>query len=400
MSDMEASEEARIVDRALDGLFAACPPLTSPDRDFWAAQFDFGLAWVSFPRGRGGLGLSPGWQVEIDRRIGVAGGSLQNRLINVVGHGMASATLIHHGSEELQERFLRPLFCTDEIWCQLFSEPGSGSDLAGIATSATCDGEEWTVNGQKVWTTLAHEARWGLLLARTDPDVPKHQGLTFFVLDLRHPGVEVRPLYELTGEAEFNEVFLNDVPVPDLHRIGPVGGGWQVALTTLSSERVAAARKVGPRESGTVAMLRKAWESCPERTPARRDLVCRLWIEAEVLRLTSLRASQTAERGIAGPESSTAKLHWAELNKRLTEVVLDLQGPSGMLMPTGYRFVRPTESSIDTTDPAKAFLRSRANSIEGGTSQIMRNILGERVLGLPADVRTDRDVPWRQVPRN
>jgi alkylation response protein AidB-like acyl-CoA dehydrogenase len=262
------------------------------------------------------------------------------------------------------------------------------------------DGDAWRVNGQKVWTTLAHRARWALLLARTDPTVRKHKGLTFFVVDMKAPGVEVRPLYELTGEAEFNEVFLDNVRIPDSQRVGTVGGGWQVALTTLMSERIAASRRVAARGSGPISQVLETWASCPDRSPARRDLVCRLWIEAEVLRLTSLRASQAGQLGIFGPEGSTSKLHWAELNKKLTALTVDLAGPAGMLNPTGYPFVRPSQSSIDDSDRTKAFLRARANSIEGGTSEIQRNILGERILGLPGEPRTDAAIPWRDVPRN
>ncbi len=269
-----------------------------------------------------------------------------------------------------------------------------------LATRAVRDGDEWVINGQKVWTTLAHSARWGLIVARTDPDVPKHRGLTYFVIDMDQPGVEVRGLNQITGEAEFNEVFFSDARVPDAYRLGDVGEGWRVSMTTLMNERVAIGSVVQPRGSGAISAAVAAWKEKGHTDAARRDELMALWIEAEVLRLTNLRATENRRRGTPGPEGSTSKLHWAELNKRITEFTVSLLGADGLLYPNGYTFERPERAGIGTAHPQRNFLRARANSIEGGTSEIMRNILGERVLGLPGEPRADKDLPWKDVPRS
>ena len=294
------------------------------------------------------------------------------------------------------------MFTGEEVWCQLFSEPGAGSDLAGLATSARPDGGSWVVNGQKVWTTLGHIARRGLLVARTDPGVVKHAGLTFFLLDMTSPGVQVRPLRQLTGEAEFNEVYLTDVVVPDTDRIGDVGAGWAVARTTLMNERTALGGTGAPRGSGAIgvalALYRKA--AAAGRVGAvERDRLMQLWVRAEVARLTSLRASLSQGAGGPGPEGSVAKLNMAEGNKAVQEFCVDLAGPGGQLIG-GYTMIRPETAALSpAVDPAKSFLRSLANSIEGGTSEIMRNVLAERMLGLPAEARADRG-PWSEIPRS
>jgi alkylation response protein AidB-like acyl-CoA dehydrogenase len=289
------------------------------------------------------------------------------------------------------------MFTTEEIWCQLFSEPGAGSDVAGLATRAVRDGDEWVVNGQKVWTTLAHLAKWGMVVTRTDPNAPKHQGLTYFVIDMEAPGVEVRPLYQITGEAEFNEVFFNDVRIPDENRIDAVGAGWRVAVTTLMNERVAIGGSAIPRESGYIGQAVEVWRETGEGDLVLRDRLLELWAEAEAARLTALRANELASAGIPGPEGSTGKLAWANLNKEITAFTVELLGLDGTLYPGGYELRRPER--IAQHEPHKAFLRTRANSIEGGTSEIMLNILGERVLGLPGEPRVDKDVPWVEVPR-
>jgi alkylation response protein AidB-like acyl-CoA dehydrogenase len=253
------------------------------------------------------------------------------------------------------------------------------------------------VNGQKVWTTIAHLSQWGLLITRTDPDAPKHQGMTYFILDMRSPGVEVRPLRQITGEAEFNEVYLTDVRIPDENRLGEPGDGWRVALTTLMNERVAIGSQVRPRESGAIGEAVAMWKDGGGGDARARDELVKLWIEAEVNRLTSIRAGQNRDQDTPGPEGSTGKLHWAELNKRIYEWCVDYMGPEGMLYPS-YEY-RETKSVADR-DVRHSFLRSRANSIEGGTTEIMRNILGERVLGLPGEPRVDKDLPWAEVPRS
>jgi alkylation response protein AidB-like acyl-CoA dehydrogenase len=395
-----AHDERTLVDERIEALFDAYPPADTPEGEFWGAQFDHGLAWVQFPEGLGGLGVAPRWQAEVNRRIEAAGGSTRNRYLNVLGIGMGAGTLMAHGTEEHQRRFLRPMFTTEEIWCQLFSEPGAGSDLAALSTTAVKEGDTWVVNGQKVWNTLAHLAKWGLLVTRTDPDVPKHAGLTYFVVDMEADGVDVRPLHQITGEAEFNEVYFDDVHIPDSLRLGDVGAGWTVAMTTLMNERVAIGGQVAPRGSGAITHALEAWERSGADDPVARDRLAALWIEAEAMRLTAIRAGESARSGTPGPEGSTAKLHWADLNKEITSFAVDLLGPEGATYPAGYGFVRPELTATRTDDPHKAFLRARANSIEGGTSEIMKNILGERVLGLPGEPRVDKNVSWRDVPRS
>jgi alkylation response protein AidB-like acyl-CoA dehydrogenase len=396
------TDEREKVHAAIEALFETAPPADTPGPAFWGAQFDHGLAWVQFPEGLGGLGVSPRWQGEVNRRIEEAGGSTANRYQNVLGIGMGAGTLVAHGTEEHQRRFLRPMFTLEEIWCQLFSEPGAGSDLAALATTAVREGDTWIVNGQKVWTTLAHAAKWGLLVARTDPDLPKHAGLTYFVVDMEADGVDVRPLYQITGEAEFNEVYFDDARIPDDLRIGEVGQGWTVAMATLMNERVAIGANVTPRGSGAIANALEAWGAvdADARDEATRDQLLRYWIEAEALRLTTIRAAEARKTGTPGPEGSTAKLQWADLNKSISTFTVDLLGAGGMVHEAGYSFSRPTESSTRSNDPMVAYLRARANSIEGGTSEIMKNILGERVLGLPGEPRVDKNVPWREVPRS
>ncbi len=364
--------------------------------EFFGAQFDKGLAWVHFDEGHGGLGVGPRLQRIVDETLRVAGAPHPARY-NVIGYGMGAATVHTHGTEEQKRRWLRPLFTGEEVWCQLFSEPGAGSDFAGLASRAVRDGDEWVVNGQKVWTTVAHLSKWGMLVARTDPDLPKHQGLTYFVVDMRQPGVEIKPLRQITGEAEFNEVFFTDARVPDENRLGDQGDGWRVSLTTLMNERVAIGGTVTPRNSGAIGEAVRLWQQHGGDELARERLM-RLWAAAEVTRLTNLRASQLRRRGTPGPEGSVAKLVYAELNQEIYDFCVDLLGPAGQLYDT-YEMVVPTEVG-PIRDPRRAFLRARANSIEGGTSEIMRNILGERVLGLPGEPRVDKDVPWKDVPRN
>jgi alkylation response protein AidB-like acyl-CoA dehydrogenase len=375
---------------------AAHPPRSTDARTFLGAQFDAGLAWVHFPDGHGGLGASPKLQKAVNERL-LAAGAPSPYPRNPIGHGMGAPTVVTHGSDEQRDRYLRPLFTGEEIWCQMFSEPGAGSDVASLATTAVRDGDEWVVEGQKVWTTLAHLARWGMLLARTDPDAPKHKGMTYFVVDMHAPGVEVRPLRQMTGDAEFNEVFFDDVRIPDAERLGEVGEGWRVALTTLMNERVAIGGAIPARGSGLIREALKAWDDTTSRDAARRDVLAKLWIEAEVLRLTNIRAAQMRSVGTPGPEGSVGKILMAEHNKRVMDFALDLMGATGMLY-SSYEMHRP-EGALYWDCPQKAFLRMRANSIEGGTTEVMKNILGERVLGLPGDVRVDKDLPWREVPR-
>jgi alkylation response protein AidB-like acyl-CoA dehydrogenase len=399
---MEPASEAERVNGALEALLETHPPETTDPRTFWGAQFDAGLAWVDFPQGDGGLGVSPSYRETVTRRLTEAGAPTWNRAANVIGIGMGSGVLAAHGTPEQRARWLRPMFTMEEIWCQMFSEPGAGSDVAGLSTRAVRDGDEWVVNGQKVWTTLAHLAKWGLVITRTDPDQPKHRGLTYFVVDMEAEGVDIRPLYQITGEAEFNEVFFDDARIPDSQRIDDVGSGWRVAMTTLMNERVAIGGNTVPRNHGTIGTALQVWKSSGSGDGATRRELARLWGEVEALRLTSLRASQNMTGGVPGPEGSTGKLAWADLNKEVTSFTVSMMGLEGATIPEGYT-LEPT--TYDTRayerdmSPQRQFLRARANSIEGGTSEIMRNILGERVLGLPGEPRVDKDLPWKEVPR-
>jgi len=365
-------------------------------KEFLGAQFDMGLAWVHFPQGLGGLDVSPGLQVMVNESLLEAKAPIA-AILNPIGVGMGAPTVLAHGTREQSVRWLRPLFTSEEVWCQLFSEPGAGSDVAALATKAVQDGEEWVVNGQKVWTTLAQKSKWGMLVARTDPELPKHKGMTYFIMDMELPGVEVRPLRQATGEGEFNEVYMTDVRIPDSDRLGDRGDGWRASLTTLMNERVAIGANVAPRNYGPIGRVVELWREHGGGA-VERDQLMRLWVEAETARLTNWRAAHNRDMGTPGPEGAIAKLVYAELNKQIFEFALDIVGSDGMGYDS-YEFVIPEEAGSAQLDLRKSFIRARANSIEGGTSEIMKNILGERVLGLPGEPRLDKDVPWSEVPR-
>jgi len=394
-----ATSDEQRVDDLVDDLLAEFPPRETPVVQFLGAQFDRGLAWVHFDEGHGGLGLSPKLQTAINEKV-FAAGAPNAASRNPIGYGMCGPTVKVWGSDEQKARYLRPLFTGEEIWCQLFSEPGAGSDFAGLSARGVRDGDEWIVNGQKVWTTLAHLSKWGLLVVRTDPEAVKHAGLTAFVVDMEAPGVEIRPLRQMTGEAEFNEVYFTETRIPAAELLGQPGDGWRVSLTTLMNERVSIGGAIPKKGSGSIAVLTKVWSELPagSKDAATRDEVMKLWARAEVLRLTNIRANQNRKLGDPGPEGSIGKMASADLNKDVLAKVVDLLGADGMLYGS-YEMIRP-QTAMDSDTLQKAFLRSRANSIEGGTTEVMKNILGERVLGLPGDVRVDREMPWSQVPRN
>jgi alkylation response protein AidB-like acyl-CoA dehydrogenase len=395
------SDQASGLRQQVRDFLAAHDPSATPRLDFLRARFDAGLAWVHYPAGLGGQGLSRSLQPAVDADFAAAGAPDNNPARIGIGLGMAAPTILAFGTEEQKQRWLRPLWTGEEVWCQLFSEPGAGSDLAGLATRAVraADGANWRVSGQKVWTSIAHAARWGLLLARTDPDVPKHAGLTYFGLDMTGPGVEVRPLRQLTGEAEFNEVFLTDAGVADTDRIGGIGEGWRVAQATLMNERVAIGGGALPREGGMAGLAARAWREHPEaRTPGLHDRLIRLWADAEVARLAGARLRQQLAAGQPGPEGSAAKIVFARLNQDLSALELELAEADG-LRYDDWGLRRPETLSFFGRGPGYRYLRSRGNSIEGGTSEILRNIIAERVLGLPAEPRTDTRVPWKDLPR-
>ncbi len=386
--------------RALvDQLLAECDPKTVSAAEFLGRQFDLGLAWVHFPAGRGGLGLEPNLQTLVDIPLAEAGAPAPMWL-NPIGVGMGAPTLLAYATDEQLDRLLRPLFTAQERWCQLFSEPGAGSDVAGLSTRAVRDGDDWVINGQKVWTSVGHLANWGLLLTRTDRDVPKHKGLTYFVIDMQAPGVEVRPLTQMTGDSEFNEVYFTDACVPDSNRLGAVGEGWKVALTTLMNERVAIGGVVPARGGGVIDAALRTWREYGSDDPAVRDELVHWWVQAEVLRLTNIRALQTRTDGTPGPDGSIGKMISAELNKKVWSFTMNLMGMDAAVYPEGYRMGHAPQEELQHRGRQLQFLRSVANSIEGGTTEIMHNILGERVLGLPGDVRVDKDVPWSQVRRS
>ncbi|MEX2625280.1 MAG: acyl-CoA dehydrogenase family protein, partial [Ilumatobacteraceae bacterium] len=256
-TEILTTDEQR-VDALVDDLLESFPPEHTDPKVFLGEQFDRGLAWVHFPEGLGGLGLNPKLQANVNERVFAARGP-NPTYRNPIGHGMCAPTVVAWGSDEQKQRYLRPLFTGEEIWCQLFSEPGSGSDFAGLSGRGVKDGDEWVINGQKVWTTLAHLSKWGLLVVRTDPDAVKHAGLTAFVVDMQGPGVEIRPLRQITGEAEFNEVYFTDTRIPDGERLGEPGDGWRVSLTTLMNERVSIGGSIPQKGTGAIANLVKVW---------------------------------------------------------------------------------------------------------------------------------------------
>ena len=402
MSAPSITDTTRL-DEALDALLAEFDPKKVDNITFRGARFDAGLAWVHFPTGHGGLDMRPDLNRHVEERLRAAGAAAQDPATFFIA--LAGPTIATHGSEEVKKRFLRPMFTGEEKWCQLFSEPGAGSDFAGLGTKAIRDGDEWIINGQKVWNTLAHLADWGMLVTRTDPDAPKHKGMTYFALDMHAPGVEVRPLRQITGEAEFNEVYMTDVRVPDAHRVGEVGEGWRAALTTLMNERSAIGGGGGgnAKRRGPIDETIKIWKEKPadQRNNADKDKMMHLYCASEALRFTVMRGAQAAKAGNPGPEGSISKLMSADFNKKVTEFTLNLMGAEAMV-DYDFTFRRPDTLSVDGSfgGPRHSFLRVRANSIEGGTSEIMRNILGEQVLGLPGEPRVDKDISWSKVPRS
>jgi alkylation response protein AidB-like acyl-CoA dehydrogenase len=334
---------------------------------------DAGWAGVAWPKEYGGRGAtlveSAIFNEEVVR-------SRTPQMANVLGLAMGGPTVIAHGTEEQKQRYLPAILSAEEIWCQGFSEPESGSDLASLKTRAVRDGDEWVVTGQKVWTTLAHQAKWCMLVARTDPDAPKHKGLTYFLMDMEQEQVGVRPLVQITGEAEFNELFIEEARIPNENIVGGEGNGWAVAITTLMHERATLAFGLQVAVQITLReLIEKARESrgrngsTASDDPVIRQRLAQLLIESEVLRLNAYRGLSAIMRdGVPGPEGSLGKWHWSEVNQSLTELAMDIAGPHAMLNEDEWTY---------------RFLRARANSIEGGTTEILKNIVAERVLGLP-----------------
>jgi alkylation response protein AidB-like acyl-CoA dehydrogenase len=336
-------------------------------RAWQRALHDAGWAGVSWPKEYGGRGATLVEQAIYNEELARAQAP---STANVLGLSMGGPTLIAHGTEEQKRRYLEPILSADEIWCQGFSEPEAGSDLASLKTRAVRDGDEWVVTGQKVWTTLAHHAKWCMLVARTDPDAPRHQGLTYFLMDMEQDAVQVRPLRQITGEAEFNELFIEEARIPHENILGGEGNGWAVAITTLMHERATLAFGLQIRVRITLAeLLDDARQTGAAVDPVIRDRLAQLYIESEVLRLNALRGLSAIMRtGVPGPEGSLGKWQWADVNQALTELAVELRGPRAVLDDERWTY---------------RFLRARANSIEGGTTEILKNIVAERVLGLP-----------------
>ena len=347
----------------------------------WQARlFEGGFIGITWPREYGGQGLTFIEEMILHEEM-----ALQKAppILNVLGVGMAGPTIIAYGTEAQKKRYPAKILSCEEIWCQGYSEPNSGSDLAALQTRAVKDGDHYVINGQKVWTSLAHMADWMMLLARTDPDAPRHKGITYFLLDMHAPGVTVKPLRQITGDAEFNEVFFDNVRVPEQQVLGEVNNGWAVGLTTLMYERLALG-------FGLQVRLRIALESLIEmgrrvektgravtRDPLLRQKLAQLWIDTEALKYTGARAITKLLRGeLPGPEASAGKMGWVETHQKLQELAMEIEGPYAQL-------VKGSDRAIDGGVWQYGFLRSRANSIEGGTTEIQKNIIGERVLGLP-----------------
>src|SRR5918998_419538 len=337
-------------------------------RRVWQTKLhEGGWAGVSWPKEYGGRGASLIEQAIYSAEMVRARAPSP---ANVLGLAMGGPTVIGNGTEEQKERFIQPILSGEEIWCQGFSEPESGSDLASLKTKAVKDNGEWVVTGQKVWTTFAHHAKWCMLVARTDTEVPKHKGLTYFLMDMEQDGVEVAPLRQITGEAEFNELFLNEVRIPDANVLGGVGNGWKVALTTLMNERAGLAFFLQVRLR---QLLDQLFEEAGRRglleDPVVADKFGELHLKAEILRLTAYRGLTAIEKyGTPGPEGSLTKWMWSETNQQLTQFAADLIGPDALVAGRPWAY---------------ELLRARGNSIEGGTTEVLKNIVAERVLGLP-----------------
>ncbi|MEV4072894.1 acyl-CoA dehydrogenase family protein [Nonomuraea fuscirosea] len=350
-------------------------------KDFMAKLYDAGYSGITWPERWGGQGLT---QAEERAFAEAARDYTLPTYVFMIGLGMTGPTLVDRGTDAQRERFVRPLLRGEEIWCQLFSEPGAGSDVASLQTRAERDGDHWIVNGQKVWTSVAHHADWGLLLARTDVDVPKHKGLTMFVVDMHHPGVTVRPLKDMSGRANFNEIFFDNVPVPDEHRVGEVNDGWSVAVTTLLHERLSISAGVGmggqKDNPASVEALRRVVDT---DDPLVRDELVELHIRTRALALFNQRLAQETRAGIfPGARGSAAKLLLAELTQFEADLATRLVGPEAML--AGHPLARAI-----STAPGMA--------LGGGTNEIMRNIVGDRVLGLPPEPRVDKTVPFKDL---
>ncbi len=349
-------------------------------KDWQRKLFDAGLLGLAWPKEFGGQGAS---QVEMAIFNEEMARHRAPAPLNALGLSMAGPTIVTHGTDEQKKRYLRKILTCEEIWCQGFSEPNSGSDVASLKTRAELKGDYFIVNGQKVWTTLAHISHWCMLLVRTDSDAPKHRGLSYLLVDMKTPGITVKPLRQMTGEAEFNEMFFEDVRVPRENLLGGLNEGWRVAMTTLMNERGTFALANVTRFHITFDEIvelakRLSRAGAPAtRDPAVRQQLAQFYIDLEMMKYTAYRTfSKILKGGTPGPEGSISKLSWSELNQRMHEFVMGIEGPASQL-------VKGSPHAIESGRWQYGFLRSRANTIEAGTSEIQRNIIAERVLGLP-----------------
>ncbi|MCL2428182.1 MAG: acyl-CoA dehydrogenase family protein [Alphaproteobacteria bacterium] len=355
-------------------------------RDWQKQKYDAGWACLHWPKDYGGRDATPIERVIFQQEEGVYG---KLSALFGIGHGMCGPTVMAWATEQQKRRLLPRLAAGEENWCQLFSEPSGGSDVAGLRTRAERDGDEWVVNGQKIWTSVAHLADWGLLILRTDPTVPKHDGLTMFFLDMKSPGIEIRPIKQANGQSDFNEVFFTDVRIPDSQRLGAVGQGWRVSITTLMNERAS----IGAR---AVTGFPELWQFVSGFGASLEDRSVRAKVanwaaRASGLKYTAYRAITSLSKGeMPGPENSIGKLVSGSMLQEIAMAALDLQGEAGILLDR--------ERAVAAAQFQAILLRSPAVRIEGGTDEILRNIIAERVLGLPADMRADKGVPFNKIP--
>jgi len=359
-------------------------------REWMRTRADGGWACLTWPAEYGGRDATPIqrviWEQEEARYRTPPS-------MFVIGHEMLGPTLIAHGTDEQKRRWIRPMLRADEVWCQLFSEPAAGSDLAGLRTTAVKDGDDWVLNGQKIWTSGAEFSKWGMILARTDPKAPKHAGITYFVVDMEAAGVEVRPIKQMNGGTSFNEVFFTDVRIPDAFRVGPVGGGWRGAITTLMNERAALSGGMG---AGFDDLLRLAKNATLDGKPALDDASVRqkladVYVKLRGIEFTRYRTITALSRGTTpGPESSLGKLVSAPLRQEMAAFALELLGPAGIV----------TDRSMAAEGGLwqEALLGAPGGRLAGGTDEILRNIIAERILGLPPEPRLDKDLPFQDVP--
>jgi len=358
-------------------------------KEWQAKKADAGFAAITWPKQFGGRGGSPIEQViynQEEANYAVPRGVFE------IGLGMCIPTMMAYGAPAQLERYVRPALRGEEIWCQLFSEPAGGSDLAALRTRAVRDGDDWIINGQKIWTSGAHFADFGIIVTRTDPDVPKHQGLTFFFLSMKSPGIEVRRIKQISGTSNFNEVFFTDVRIPDSQRLGKVGDGWKVSLTTLMNERLAVGDAPGPDFDDIFALARtlELDDGPAIRNPAVREKLADWYVKAVGLKYTKFRTMTALSRGqTPGPEASITKLVSASKLQEIASYGIDLIGVAGSVTDAE---LAPMQAWFQ-----EAFLYAPGMRIAGGSDEILRNIIAERVLGMPGDIRVDKDVPFREL---